>query len=196
MRLVDDAIKAELAAHYRLPDRHYHGIRHIEALLALAAEYRADLTDPDAVDAAIWFHDAIYDSRSKDNEAQSAALAADKLKGRTDDARIARIVAMIEATATHEIPPLADAHARQDAALFLDMDLAILGAPATAFDAYEAAVRREYSWVSDTDWRKGRAAVLRGFLARPRIFHTDILAARFERQARANMKRSLETLSR
>ena len=196
MLLVDDAIKAELVELYREAGRHYHDIHHIEALLALAAEYRSELADPEAVEAAIWFHDAIYDSHDKDNEAQSAALAADRLKGRGDEARIARIVAMIEATATHDIPPLDDAAARQDAALFLDMDLAVLGAPAAAFDAYEAAVRREYSWVSDADWRAGRTAVLRGFLARPRIFHTDILAARFEAQARANMERSLKTLNR
>lgn len=196
MPLVNEAIKAELAEHYRSPDRHYHGIRHIEALLALAAEYRAELADPEAVEAAIWFHDAIYDSNGKDNELQSAALAADRLKGRADETRLARIVAMIEATATHEIPPFEDAAARQDAALFLDMDLAILGAPAAVFDAYEAAVRHEYSWVSEADWRAGRAAVLRGFLARPRIFHTDTLAARFEPQARANMARSLEKLGR
>ena len=103
---------------------------------------------------------------------------------------------MIEATATHEVPDFEDAAARRDAALFLDMDLAILGAPAAAFDAYEAAVRREYGWVSEADWRAGRAAVLRGFLARPRIFHSDVFAGRFEAQARANMESSLAKLHR
>lgn len=194
MPLVNDAIKAELVELYRATDRHYHDIRHIEALLGLATEYRAALTDPEAIEAAIWFHDAIYDSRSKDNETQSAALAADRLIGQTDDARLARILAMIEATATHEVPQFEEAQARHDAALFLDMDLSILGAPAADFDAYEAAVRREYSWVSDADWRTGRAAVLRGFLARSQIYRTEILATRFEAQARANMQRSLEKL--
>lgn len=194
MPLVNDAIKTELVELYQAADRHYHDIRHIEALLALAAEYRAELADPEAVEAAIWFHDAIYDSHSNDNEARSAALAADRLKGRTDDARLARILAMIEATATHEVPQFEDAQARRGAALFLDMDLSILGAPAADFDAYEAAVRREYSWVSEAGWRTGRAAVLRGFLARPRIFHTHIFAARYEAQAQANMQRSLKKL--
>ena len=165
-------------------------------MLGLLDDHRAELADPDAVEAAIWFHDAIYDSHGKDNEAQSAVLAADRLKGRTDETRLARIVAMIEATATHEVPDFEDAAARRDAALFLDMDLAILGAPAAAFDAYEAAVRREYGWVSEADWRAGRAAVLRGFLDRPRIFHSDTFAARYEAPARANMERSLITLRR
>ena len=194
MSLIDDATKAELTALYQADDRHYHGIRHIEALLGLLTEYRAQFADAEAVEAAIWFHDAIYDSRAKDNEAQSAALAADRLNGRVDAARLAGIVRMIEATASHEVPAFEDAAAKVDAALLLDMDLSILGAPADIFDAYEDAVRREYDWVSDTDWCAGRGVVLRNFLARPRIFHTDIFVTRFEAEARANMERSLTRL--
>lgn len=196
MSLLDAAIKAELTGLYQAPDRHYHGIRHIEALLALAAQYRRELADPEAVEAAIWFHDAIYDSRRKDNEALSAALAAESLDRRIDPARLTHIVTMIEATASHEVPPLTDASARQDAALLLDMDLSILGAPAEVFDAYEDAVRQEYGWVAEPDWRAGRSAVLRNFLARPQIFHTDIFATRFEAQARANLARSLAKLGK
>ncbi|GAA2823146.1 putative metal-dependent HD superfamily phosphohydrolase [Aminobacter aminovorans] len=194
MSLINDAIRAELSALYLADDRHYHGIRHIEALLRLLAEYRSQFADPDAIEAAIWFHDAVYDSRAKDNEAQSAALAAEKLKGQVDAPRLGRIIKTIEATATHEVPAFEEATAKSDAALLLDMDLSILGAPADNFDAYEDAVRREYGWVRDTDWRAGRGAVLRNFLARPRIFHTDIFVDRFEAQARANIKRSLAKL--
>ncbi len=43
--------------------------------------------------------------------------------------RLTRIVAMIEATATHALPDLGDEAATRDAAFFLDMDLSILGAP-------------------------------------------------------------------
>lgn len=194
MSLVDAVTKAELTELYQAPDRHYHGITHIEALLGLLATHRSAFTDPEAVEAAIWFHDAIYDSRRKDNETASAALVAARLRGRAEDGRLARIVAMIEATATHQVPEFENKAARQDAALFLDMDLSILGAPAEAFDAYEAAVRREYGWVSEADWRAGRAAVLGNFLARQHIFYSDIFAALFEAQARANMERSLKAL--
>ena len=90
--------------------------------------------------------------------------------------------------------PVKRAGARRDAALFLDMDLAILGAAPAAFDAYEQAVRREYGWVADPAWRAGRAAVLKTFLARPHIFHTREFRDCFERQARENMTRSLAVL--
>ncbi|MGO4834191.1 hypothetical protein AB4144_18175, partial [Rhizobiaceae sp. 2RAB30] len=165
MPLVDEALKTELRALYGGDDRHYHGLAHIEELLRLADKHRAALADPEAVVAAIWFHDAIYDSRRKDNEEKSAALAADRLAGRVDPDRLRRITDMIEATARHVVPDTGDEAARSDAALFLDMDLSILGAPAEIFDAYEQAVRLEYAWVDDANWRTGRGAVLQSFLS-------------------------------
>ncbi|MDX8537353.1 hypothetical protein RFM23_06920 [Mesorhizobium abyssinicae] len=192
--LIDEALRNELSSLYRAPDRHYHGLAHIEAMLALAGEYKALLHDPVAVDAAIWFHDAIYDSQAKDNEAKSAALAEQKLAGRTDAVRLGRIAAMILATATHELPSSGDADFIRDTALLLDMDLAILGAAPGTFDTYEQAVRQEYQWVEETMWRAGRGAVLKSFLARPHIFHTDEFRQRFEPQARQNLARSLQAL--
>ena len=193
--LIGDKQKTELAALYRQPGRHYHDLAHIEALLALAGEYRGRLSDPEAVEAAIWFHDAIYDSRRSDNEARSAALAAENLAAHAPPDRLARIVEMIEATATHALPDLGDEAATRDAAFFLDMDLSILGAPPPAFNSYEAAVRREYAWVDGEAWRSGRAAVLKKFLARPRIFHTEAFRQNFETQARKNIARSIAALS-
>ena len=193
--LIEGELKNELSALYRAPGRHYHGLAHVEALLALAREYLADLADPRAVEAAIWFHDAIYDSRRSDNEARSAALAAAKLASRVEPARLFRITAMIEATATHALPDLGDEAATRDAAFFLDMDLSILGAPQSAFDSYEAAVRREYAWVDDEAWAAGRAAVLRKFLARPTIFNTGAFRQRYETVARKNIARSIAALA-
>lgn len=192
--LMNDALKRALSPLYRAEGRHYHNLAHIEAMLALAADHRALLGDPEAVEAAIWFHDAIYDSKAKDNEAQSADLARSQLAGRADPARLGRVTAMILATATHELPHFDDARAVRDAALFLDMDLSILGAAPDAFDAYERAVRREYDWVEEPMWRAGRGAVLRNFLARPHIFHTEEFRQRFGPQAVANVSRSLERL--
>jgi predicted metal-dependent HD superfamily phosphohydrolase len=192
--LIDEALKSELAALYRAADRHYHGLAHIEAMLALATEYRRLLHDPEAVEAAIWFHDAIYDSRAKDNEAKSAELAEKRLAGRASPHRLARIAAMINATATHQLPAFRDEDALKDAAFLLDMDLAILGAEPAVFDAYEKAVRLEYGWVEEPMWRAGRAAVLKNFLARPHIFNTQLFRDRLEAQARKNLGRSLQAL--
>jgi len=192
--LIDEALKSGLSALYKAEGRHYHNLAHIEAMLALAVEHSHLIHDPGAIEGAIWFHDAIYDSRTKNNEARSADLAAEKLAGSVDAERLGRVVAMINATATHQLPPLDDPGAANDMALFLDMDLAILGAEPDAFDAYEKAVRREYGWVEEPMWRAGRAAVLKSFLARPHVFHTQPFRQRFEARARENLARSLQAL--
>jgi predicted metal-dependent HD superfamily phosphohydrolase len=194
--LIDNALKQELSTLYGDAGRHYHGIAHLNALLALANEYRPALADPEAVEAAIWFHDAVYDSRAKDNEAQSAALAREKLGGRIEPRRLDRIAAMIEATATHRLPDFTDADASRDAAFFLDMDLSILGAPPELFAVYGDAVRQEYAWVQEPAWNAGRAAVLKNFLARRHIFYTPEFRNRFESQAKKNIAAALTALER
>jgi predicted metal-dependent HD superfamily phosphohydrolase len=194
MSLLSEAVRAELRRAYEAPERHYHDLRHIETLLGLAQEHADAIADRDAVEAAIWFHDAIYDTRRNDNEERSAELAIARLTGTASEDRIALIAAMIRATAGHRVPDFADAGAAQDCALFLDMDLAILGAPAAEFGAYEHAARREYDWVTEPQWRLGRRAVLAGFLARPAIYATAQFRASHEAAARRNLERAIARL--
>jgi predicted metal-dependent HD superfamily phosphohydrolase len=194
MTLISDPVRAELVRAYAAPDRHYHGLRHIEALLGLAEKYADAIADPDAFEAAIWFHDAIYDTRRHDNEEKSAELAMARLAGATAPDRISRIAAMIRATAGHRVPDFAEPDAAQDCALFLDMDMAILGSAAAEFEAYEHAVRREYDWVTEPQWRAGRRAVLAGFLARPAIYATVCFRASHEAVARRNLEHALARL--
>lgn len=196
MTLVDVEMQERLRKLYSAPDRHYHDGRHVDDLLGQLELHRVQFDDADAVEAAIWFHDAIYDSRAPDNEAQSAALAGEWLANSVEASRLARIKRLILATAGHGVASDADASEAADTALFLDMDLSILAAPAERYDAYEAGVRREYAWVDEATWRARRADFLRSFLARPRIFATHAYHQQHERAARANMQRSLERLER
>jgi predicted metal-dependent HD superfamily phosphohydrolase len=195
MSLISDAIRAELTGAYTAPDRHYHDLGHIATLLDLARGQAANLSDPEAVEAAIWFHDAVYDTHRHDNEAKSAALAGAMLRGAIADERLDRIAVMIRATAGHILPDLADAGASRDCALFLDMDLAILGGPPETFAAYERAVRREYGWVPEPLWIAGRRKVLESFLARATIYATPQFRASHETPARANLKHALTALA-
>jgi predicted metal-dependent HD superfamily phosphohydrolase len=199
MSLLSEAVRADLRRAYEAPDRHYHDLRHIETLLGLAQEHADTIADPDAVEAAIWFHDAVYDTRRNDNEEKSAELAMARLAGTASENRIAHIAAMIRATAGHRPPDFADAGAAgaaQDCALFLDFDLAILGSRPAAFAAYEEAVRREYDWVPEPLWIAGRRQVLAGFLARPAIYATSQFRASHEAQARRNLADAIERLDR
>ena len=194
MSPISDRIRDELVRAYTAPDRHYHNLAHIEAMLELMRAHEHALADPASVEAAIWFHDAVYDTRRHDNEQKSAELAAERLAGQLNASRLGLVVTMIQATAGHRLPDLSNEGARNDCALFLDMDLAILGSAPDEFAAYEAAVRREHGWLSDALWIEGRRKVLQAFLARPAIYASPPFRASHETAARENLTRSLERL--
>lgn len=174
-----------LDAGYGAADRHYHGWPHVAALLAGHDSVRAHPdfvgVDGDAVDLAIAFHDAVYDTARADNEARSADLLRAEAGPASEEARVRAAIAMIHATAAHG--PSADPATR----LLLDLDLAVLGAPRAVYAAYAAAIRREYAAVPEAAWRLGRAQVLDRFLARPRLYQTDLFHDRLEAAARANL---------
>jgi predicted metal-dependent HD superfamily phosphohydrolase len=194
--LIDGKLRAELARAYAAPERHYHNLAHIEAMLSLMRSHENAFSDPQVVEAAIWFHDAIYDTRQHDNEERSAELATSRLAGRLSPDRLALIAKMIRATAGHHVPEGLDDTQQRDCALFLDLDLAILGSTPDAFAAYETAVRREYAWVPDALWRDGRRKVLQSFIDRPAIYASPQFQTSHESAARANLTRSLERLAR
>jgi predicted metal-dependent HD superfamily phosphohydrolase len=184
------AIFDDLHARYTAPDRHYHDLRHIAACLDLLDASRAIAHEPDNIELAIWFHDAVYETRGRDNEGASAQLADAALQRLGIASPIRRHVADLILATRHDRVP-----ADPDAALLVDIDLAILGQPVGIFDAYEAAIRREYAWVPDADFRVGRSKVLRAFLARPHIYATAHYQNLFEQPARDNLVRSLAALN-
>jgi predicted metal-dependent HD superfamily phosphohydrolase len=73
----------------------------------------------------------------------------------------------------------------KDLALFLDMDMSILGSCLPEYLAYARAIRKEYSHISDDVYCAKRADVLRGFLAGT-IFHTTAFSL-WEDRARTNL---------
>ena len=191
--VVPPAILDDLRRRHAEPQRHYHDWSHVEALLGHCEAAGDRIHDRSAVLFAILFHDAIYDPRAKDNERRSAALlVATDPPLSPESLALAR--RMIEATAGHQLPGDLTGIALEDCAHFLDMDLGILGAPPGRFDIYEEQIRREYAHVADDAFRTGRAKVLRHFAQRERLYFTPWGQERFERQARANLARSLAAL--
>jgi predicted metal-dependent HD superfamily phosphohydrolase len=183
------AVLAAIVAAYRSADRFYHTLQHLGECLDLFDEARELAERPGEVAIALWFHDAVYDTRRSDNEAKSADWAAQVVQsvGGTADA-IERIRGLILATRHAETP------APGDAALLVDIDLAILGAPEARFEEYEAQIHQEYDWVPALVFRPTRARILQGFLDRERIYSTAPFAARFEARARMNLLRALARL--
>ena len=181
-----------LRARHSEPHRAYHTQAHIDAVLAGVAAAHPRLAHPDAVELAAWYHDAIYDPARTDNEEQSALLLEHEMAGLAAPTLIARAALLVRCTATHALPPGMDAALRHDAAVFLDLDMAVLGADPATFDAYEQGIAAEYVPVHGADrYAVGRAQFLAAMLARPRLFLTDEAHAGLDGAARASMRRTL-----
>lgn len=181
----------QLRRAYSARSRAYHNLSHVRALLDLRQRFTEQLQQPATVDLAIWFHDAVYQARRKDNEERSVALARESLTDLGVPAPIVdAVAAMIHATKRHA-PDGLDADGR----LFLDLDLSILGSDPASYQKYAAAIRREYWWVPAPLYRDGRRRVLESFLQRERLYFTDALFAEREAQARKNVTNELITLS-
>jgi predicted metal-dependent HD superfamily phosphohydrolase len=179
-----------LLAAWSDPVRHYHGLQHLEDCLARLDELPETGPDRDRIEAALWFHDAVYDPRAGDNEARSAAWARDGLADLGVDPAVADEVARLVRITAHGQVPTDDA-----GRLIADIDLSILGRPQPAFDAYEAAIRAEYAWVPEAEYRARRAAVLDRLLQREPLYLTPWFHQRYDTTARENLRRSVTWLT-
>jgi predicted metal-dependent HD superfamily phosphohydrolase len=185
-----DALE-RLRVAYDEPHRVYHTASHIGACLRVLEDplVRPLSTRIEEVEAALWFHDAVYDTHASDNEEQSALLADEILRsaGVAVDV-VARIATYIRATESH-------AAGSPDAKVVVDVDLSILGEDPAVFARFEDEIRREYAWVDKASYARGRAAVLRRFQERPFIYATSLFRARLEARARASIAASLNRSS-
>ena len=187
---------ATVRGRYSKRGRHYHTLRHLDEMLDLLNAHRAAVQDPLAFELAIYYHDLIYDPLRRDNEAKSAAAARRLLtEVREADAEggctvplVDQVGEMIEATAAHA--PNEDS----DTALFLDIDMAILGAPPERYDEYARQVRKEYWMYPGPIYRKGRRKALEGFLASGHVYQRDAFRQNLETPARENVQRELANL--
>jgi predicted metal-dependent HD superfamily phosphohydrolase len=184
-----DEVLAELVRLYSSEGRYYHNLDHLQDVLRTVHVLAHLATDLAAVRFAAWFHDAIYDPRASNNEERSAALCAQRLAllG-VPSVTLAAAVEMIRATRDHR-PRGRDL----DTAILLDADLAILGASTPEYARYAAAIRQEYAWAPEPDYRRGRRMVLESFLARPRLYLTAPMLPR-EGQARQNLAAEIAAL--
>jgi predicted metal-dependent HD superfamily phosphohydrolase len=178
-----------LLAAWSAPGRAYHDLRHLEDCLAQLDNAEVDPATRDLVEGALWFHDAVYDPRTGDNEERSAAWAVEALLAAgVPRHRVDEVARLVRLTAGHvPVPDLAGQ-------LMCDIDLSILGRPIELFDSYDRRVRSEYAWVPDAVYRAGRARILEEFLRRDPLFQTPSFRRRFEAQARANLRRALVAL--
>ena len=184
---------------YSEPHRHYHTLDH---LCAMAQHFTQVAKEPGwayprEAYAALLFHDLVYDPARADNEARSAERMREVLSS-SDGADLLgvsldRVAHLVELTALHgqQLPnELSD-----DEALFLDIDMSILGSPEPVYLNYEAQIEAEYLPVYPGPlFRLGRAEFLRKTLAAGPLFLSPLFHERFEELAQRNMRAALARL--
>jgi predicted metal-dependent HD superfamily phosphohydrolase len=181
----------DLHSRYNEPHRAYHNAHHIVDCLQQLDRSPQLVPDNDHLELSLWFHDAVYDVRAADNEAASARLAVDFLRSRgaTPDS-IERVRSLILATMHTATPDDIESQ------LIVDIDLSILGRPEAEYDRFECAIRNEYSWVPEATFRAKRSEILGEFLARRPLFLTEWFREQYEEQARRNLARAIQQLTR
>ena len=181
---------ADLLALYAADGRFYHTLAHVHDVLDHLRPHLAEAHNPGALQLATWFHDAIYDPRRYDNEAQSAAYATAVLANLGAAAGLIDETArLIRLTERHET-----AVADSDGHILLDADLAVLAADPSRYDAYAQAIRREYAHIPSKAYRQGRTAVLARLLAREQLYFLPAHGA-WEIPARLNLRREMARLA-
>ena len=180
-----------LLGRWQEPQRHYHTLTHLTAVLDHIDTLEKYAADPDVVRLAAWFHDAVYLPDRSENEERSAALAERALpEAGVPAPRTAEVARLVRLTITHD--PADD---DPDGQVLCDADLAILASSPSAYAHYTAEVREEYHFIPSEAFREGRAAILRQLLDLPRLFHTQYGQEHWERTARYNLTAEMDMLA-
>jgi predicted metal-dependent HD superfamily phosphohydrolase len=193
---VSPALGASLARAYRTPPRAYHHAGHVDEVLRWYdwAARTTPWTQPREVFVAVLFHDAVYVSGARDNEARSAELAVQAIDEFAELAGLdaARVAQLIRWTAQHG--RLSSGDVDDEAARFLDCDLAILAAPAARYRQYRAEIAQEYRSLPAEGYREGRLRFVTQLVERPRLFLSELFSAHLEAAARSNLAAEIAEL--
>ena len=179
-------IGERLLARYLEEGRHYHDARHVLTCIQALDDHARG--NEDAIELALWFHDAVYDVHAPSGQNQRASAdyfyrEFGELAGHVVDSEDVRRLIL----ATQHVGEPDDGDAR----LICDIDLEILGASPARYDLYAAGIRKEYGHVDEQTYRLGRRSVVESFLTRRSIYWTRPFRKLLEEQARENLMREL-----
>lgn len=185
-----DASYVRLVAAYRESHRAYHDESHVDDCLSQLWGIRETIPNVDAIELSLWFHDAVYRPRASDNERKSADWAVQFISDCGPNETLSRDVDRLIMATVHTAAPM-----EPDAKWLVDIDLSILGRAPERYDQFERGVRKEYAFVPNILFRRGRRKILQSFLDRDFIYHSEWFRSRFEDQARVNLTQAISALS-
>jgi len=178
----------EIEASYSHKSRHYHNLKHLEAMFFELENSNLKVHHLDTLQFSIFYHDIVYNSLKSDNEHQSALLFYKRISN-TAFPYLEECKTQIELT---------KAHLKSDdynTNILMDLDLSILGKSSNEYQTYRENIRKEYHIFPNFLYRLGRKKVLKSLLSQDAIYKTEFFQQKYESQARINLKRELSELS-
>ncbi len=169
---------------YNETNRYYHSLAHIEHCLRMFDQCKPLVTNADALELAIWFHDAILEPCKRDNEARSAEFYR-HFADQVHDIETRDLVEHLIMATLHDGGSMQDA----DAIYMVDIDLSSFGLPWPEFLQDSENLRLENSQICDEEYRHKQDYFRNCLLARDRFFQSDFFASRYDTPARENLTR-------
>ncbi|HEX5455973.1 MAG TPA: hypothetical protein VFW77_01265 [Candidatus Saccharimonadales bacterium] len=196
-RLSGDALLSQidgLKRRYDEPWRRHHDFQHPLELFAILLKFKEEMDDPNAVGWTIMYHDSIYDPLAEPgrNEELSAQLSEAETPSFLTMKAAGKVAGITRATAGHTPVDVG-----RDCELFLDGDLAILGATPERYKIYADDIREEYRHVPAELYVPGRMKILGDLASRHEnsgVYTTEPFRAEFEEQAKINIAGEIEEL--
>ena len=176
------------------PHRHYHNINHINFCLGELEKCDGVCHETQRiVTYAIWYHDAVYNPYSSENEYQSEELfyRYHRTPSIFSFEEFDAIGTAIRATAFHTKHQTSLEFSSH---LMLDIDLAGLGQSWEVFSTNSEQIRKEYAHVDDETFIYNRIKFLGALKARPSIYYTEFLKTKYEAIAQSNVDIELKRL--
>lgn len=189
MRTILTSIQRDkLVSRYNEPHRFYHNLEHITVLFQLASAHGVRLSIPQQL--AIWYHDAIYEPGSVENEIKSAELLRTDCQSNCwlSEAIMYRAYDMVMATKRH-------LSSDNETQIILDLDLAGLGFDRASYEAATIKIHKEFEFRTGEPIPKDkRILFLESLLSREYIFYTSWGRDFYERSARRNIQNEINDL--
>ncbi len=183
-----DRIFQALSERYDEPHRYYHTADHIVYCLSSYDRATGTMGQNDVVEMALWFHDAILEIGSAENEQLSADWFVELAGSYLPRELVTEVSQAILATRYQEVTREVDAQ------FVMDVDLSGFGQSWKAFFADTCLLRQEASHLDDARFRAGQELFLERLLSWPGVFHTQYFQDQYETNAQENIHQLLEKL--
>ena len=159
----------------------YHDLELLAEHLALLDTISVLARDVRSLELALWYHRCVCDASRSDNEAASAAFAAQELTklgmSGYERARVMRLILAVR----FGVPPQSE-----DEALMIDIIRGVLGGEPEKYASYSARIRDEFPFLTDDEYALARINAL-DEIVRGGVFHTPHFRAKYGAQALRNI---------